>query len=96
MKDRLGITLFAAVVAGFLAAGVLFVLFGAPQRFVGAALVAVGAFAILAARGVADGARKSIRVTSLGTRRESSLRPTTIILWDAGVAVIGVLLIAGL
>ncbi|MBB3197006.1 hypothetical protein FHS28_004431 [Roseateles terrae] len=68
MKDRLGIVLVAAVLAGFLAAVVLFVLFGAPQRFVGALLLAVGAFAILAARSVAQARRKAIRVTALGTR----------------------------
>jgi len=96
MKDRLSIVVFATVFIGFAAALVLYLLFGAPQRFVGAVLLTVGGFAALAARSVADGGRKSVRVVSLGTRSESTLRPTTVVLWGIGVAVMGLLLLLGL
>lgn len=97
MRDRLNLLLLIGIFGSF-AAGVLFFLFtGVPSRLGGGLLVVVGLVAILGARGAAAAAAKPnvVRIISLGTRTESGLRPTTLVLWGAGVALVGLLSLLG-
>lgn len=97
MRDRWNLILLIGIFGSFAAGVLLFLFTGVSSRLVGGLLVVIGLVAILGARGAADAAAKPevVRIISLGTRTESGLRPTTLVLWGAGVALVGLLNLLG-
>jgi hypothetical protein len=97
MRERLNLLLLVGILGSFAAGVLLFLFTGAPARLVGGLLVMVGLVAIIGARGAAAAATQPnvVRIISLGTRTKSGIRPTTIILWGSGVALVGLLQLLG-
>lgn len=98
MRDRANRAQLVVIIGAFASGVLLFVFTGAPSRLIGSLLLAGGLVAVAGARGIAAAAAKPdvVRVMSLGTSTRSTLRATTVALWGAGVALVGLLIRVGL
>ena len=95
MRDKANTAILVCILVAFASAVVALGFTQSLNRFIGGILLACGLFAFSLARNVSEGAKADIRFLSLGTRKESSLRPTTVKLWAVGVGLIGLLMLFG-
>jgi hypothetical protein len=92
MQNWLKISLVFAVFVSFVVA-ILLLLFGASPRLMGIPFVILGFASIIGAQEAASVLARPdvVRRISLGTRTESTVRPTTLILWGFGVVIAGLI-----
>jgi len=94
MTERQATLIFGAVLLLFVGGGLLALYTNTPLRFVGALLVIAGVLAATFAKAIAGAQREAAKKPYVPAHL-GDVRPTVYILWGAGVAILGVLLLLG-
>ena len=94
MNDRVALALLCCVAGAFVGAVLLALFTSTPGRAIGALLIAGGLTAVTFARVLAS-AQQELSKKPYIPQHWEDVRPTTFVLWGAGVTILGVFWVAG-